>query len=42
MISTQVRTDLGFSHRLIYDGLKPDGYPHIEIDIWEKNYSAEF
>lgn len=31
-----------FPQRVIYNGLAPSGYLHIEIDIWEKDYSAEF
>jgi hypothetical protein len=31
-----------FPQRVVYNNLKPDGYLHIEIDIWEKDYSAEF
>jgi hypothetical protein len=31
-----------FPQRLIYNDLRPDGYLHIEIDIWEKDYTAEF
>ncbi|HXH50536.1 MAG TPA: hypothetical protein VNM47_14425 [Terriglobia bacterium] len=31
-----------FPQRLIYPPKAPKGYLHIEIDIWEKDYSAEF
>jgi len=31
-----------FPQRQLYNGLAPGPYLHIEIDIWEKDYSAEF
>jgi hypothetical protein len=31
-----------FPQRMIYPAKAPQGYLHIEIDIWEKDYSAEF
>jgi hypothetical protein len=30
-----------FPQRLVYNGLKPDGYLHIEIDIWEQDYTGD-